>query len=65
MKKRGLCINDAQDRNKRYDAAEEWSIPVNWEEDPVFKAKQIIRRNQGDLEKKSDIKVLIIMNYFF
>jgi len=32
-KKRGLCINDAQDRDKWRDAAaEEWSTPVNWEE---------------------------------
>jgi len=33
MKKRGLCINDAQD------AAEEWSTPVNWEKDLADKAK--------------------------
>jgi len=41
MKKRGLCINDAQERD---DAAEEWLTPVNWEEDPVIKAERR-RRN--------------------
>jgi len=38
MKKRGLSINDAKDRKYGDDAAEEWSIPVSWEEDPVIKA---------------------------
>jgi len=39
MKKRGLCINDAQDRNSGDDATGEWSTPVNWEEDLNIKAE--------------------------
>jgi len=40
MKKRGLCINDVQDRNKWRDATEEWSNPVNSEEDRLIKAER-------------------------
>jgi len=39
MKKRGLCINDVQDRTSGDDATKEWSTQVNWEEDPVIKAE--------------------------
>jgi len=41
MKKRGLCIYDPKTVN---DAAEEWSTPVNWEEDPAIKAERKRRR---------------------
>jgi len=53
-KKRGLCINDAQDRNKRRDdAAEEWSTPVNWD-DSAIKAE---RRSQSQLTSLMDAAV--------
>jgi len=35
MKKRGLCINDPKTETSGDDAAEEWSTPVNWEENPA------------------------------
>jgi len=37
MKKRDLCINDAQDRNKWRRCC--W-IPVNWVEDPAVKTER-------------------------
>jgi len=40
MKKRGMCINDAQDRNKQNNAAEECSVQVNWEKDPAIKTER-------------------------
>jgi len=38
--KRGLCINDAKIETSWDDIAEEWSIPVNWEEDPAIKVER-------------------------
>jgi len=40
MKKRGLCINDAKTETSGDDAVEEWSTPVNWEEDPAIKTER-------------------------
>jgi len=44
MKERGMCINDAKTETSGNDDAEEWSTPVNWEEDPAIKAE---RREEG------------------
>jgi len=35
MKKRGLCISVAKTETSGDDAAEEWSIPVNWKTLPL------------------------------
>jgi len=37
MKKRSLCIKT---ETSGVDAAEEWSTPVNWKEDPTIKAER-------------------------
>jgi len=55
MKKRGLCISVAKTETSGVDAAEEWSIPVNWKEDLAIKAelsrricvKTIVKKLQG------------------
>jgi len=37
MKKRGLCVNNVQDRNKCRQCCRRVVDPVNWEEDPAIK----------------------------
>jgi len=40
MKKRSLSINDAKTETSGDNAAEEWSTPVNWEEDHGLMLRQ-------------------------
>jgi len=49
IKKRGLCINDAQDRNKRRRCCRRVSAPVNWEKDPGHQGKTDKRRQKKPL----------------
>jgi len=55
MKKRGLYVNDAQDKNKWRRFCRKWSTSFNWEEDPAIKAE---RRLPGVIASCKNLEII-------